>query len=528
MFTGYQPPGAAYNTNSNLRYGENIQMDDGFAFEDSNSNHNNHPLPPLPAQYQNSAPVPPPKQYNNQHAAPIQNYSSYRGFTPTIDENTSTFSRNPKQERRRLSMHPNNNNNNDFESVGVIQQPGMVPPDNMNDPMISNFYEPGRPNKDKQPGMLKGKGRFRWDNIKWTKLPYFCWLVSLIQIAVFIAELAKMGQLTGSPIQTKPSFNPMIGPSSYVQINMGARFTPCMHAIKDITDDRTINFPCPNSTDATTNVCSLSELCGMGGLKDDQTPNQWWRFITPIFLHGGFVHIGFNLLLQLKLGADMEKDIGILRFFLVYFASGIGGFVLGGNFTPNGISSTGASGSLFGVISIDLLDLLFNWQLYVKPWRNLIIHILEIGISFVLGLLPGLDNFSHIGGFAMGILVGTAILRSPLPFRVRSVDTINHGGDGTSYIDQNGVEQMSPPIKTEQRVKVVKFHWSKPHKHFKNRKPMWFVWLFVRAACIGLAVAYFVALINQFENGGGHCSWCKRLSCLPVNGWCDQGKIKTE
>ncbi|KAA8914098.1 hypothetical protein TRICI_002995 [Trichomonascus ciferrii] len=363
----------------------------------------------------------------------------------------------------------------------------------------------------------------RWRRFKWRKVPYFVWTASLIQVAVFVAELAKMGQLTGSPIQTKPSFNPMIGPSSYVMINMGARFTPCMHAIDGVTDVPDLKFPCPNSTDTASDVCALGELCGMGMHADSAgPPKQWWRFITPIFLHAGFVHIGFNLLLQLTLGADLERAIGIVRFFIVYFASGIAGFLLGGNFTPDGITSTGASGALFGVIALDLLDLLFNWQLYLNPVRNLLLHIAEIIVSFVIGLLPGLDNFSHIGGFAMGLLTGTALLRSPIKLRVQ---------DATELTQIGPPEQPDKPDSKgrskKHRVRVAKFKWRQPQEHFQNRSRWWYGWLVVRVAAIVLAVVYFVTLAKNFSRGGGNCSWCKYLSCLPVHGWCDQGKITT-
>uniref|UniRef100_A0A060T728 Rhomboid-type serine protease n=1 Tax=Blastobotrys adeninivorans TaxID=409370 RepID=A0A060T728_BLAAD len=366
------------------------------------------------------------------------------------------------------------------------------------------------------------RGGSLWASGRWKKWPFFVWLMSIIQICVFIAELAKMGEYTGSPIETKPTFNPMIGPSPYVMINMGARFTPCMHAIDGVTDDSSILFPCPNSTDVDTNVCSLSQLCGMGGIKEGTEPHQWWRFITPIFLHAGFIHIGFNLLLQLKLGADLERDIGIPRFFLVYFASGISGFVLGGNFTPDGIASTGASGSLFGVIALDLLDLLFNWQLYEHPVRALLLHIAEIIISFVIGLLPGLDNFSHIGGFAMGLLVGTAILRSPLIIRGKLVEVTTPDGASkrVSLIQSRTTGQRT-------KLQVEPIHWKSPHKMFVGRSKGWYGWLCVRIAAIVLAIVYFVTLIKNFENGGGNCSWCKYLSCLPVHGWCDQGEITT-
>jgi membrane associated rhomboid family serine protease len=56
-------------------------------------------------------------------------------------------------------------------------------------------------------------------------------------------------------------------------------------------------------------------------------------------------------------GADMEKLIGTVRFILVYFPSGIMGFILGANFAGNGIASTGCSGALFGIIALVLLVL---------------------------------------------------------------------------------------------------------------------------------------------------------------------------
>ncbi|CAN6632304.1 hypothetical protein TRVA0_013S02212 [Trichomonascus vanleenenianus] len=427
-----------------------------------------------------------------------------------------------------------NNNSGGYQSGGGILQGGPRlsdeeadphqrltterEPQYYNDYYYSEMGEPSRPKRSRK-GLDGAKifGR----RIRWKKLPYFCIIISIIQIAVFIAELVKAGVLTGTPIQIKPSFNPMVGPSSYVMINMGARFTPCMHAIDGVTNDATLKFPCPNSTDTSTNVCSLRELCGMGGMNMPETPgdgkpNQWWRFITPIFLHAGFVHIGFNLLLQLKLGADLERSIGIVRFVIVYLSSGIAGFVLGGNFTPDGIASTGASGSLFGVIAIDLLDLLFNWQMYVNPVRNLIFHILEIIVSFAIGLLPGLDNFSHIGGFAMGVLVGTAILRSPLKLRLRETGNETVGGPSS-----NGMEKA-------ERLRVATFHWRQPGRHFAGRSKWWYAWFVVRLAAVVLAVVYFVMLIRNFEHGGGNCSWCKYLSCLPVKGWCDLGNLTTD
>src|SRR5216110_1123445 len=116
---------------------------------------------------------------------------------------------------------------------------------------------------------------------------------------------------------------------------MGARFPACMHAIPGITDNLQPIWPCLNNTQTTGGpLCTLEEICGFGGFHgktpdqvfsfyDSRAKLQWFRLIVPIFLHGGVLHILFNLLVQLRLGADMEKVIGTVRFVMVYFASGI-------------------------------------------------------------------------------------------------------------------------------------------------------------------------------------------------------------
>ena len=221
-------------------------------------------------------------------------------------------------------------------------------------------YGPSRPESESYliaqeeqgpyPDRKRKKGRFDWAHIPW--VVYF---VTIIQICVFIAELVKMSNLTGSPIMTKPYINPMIGPSPNVLINMGARYVACMRNQAGVQNASVTLFPCPNATDSLAQ-CSLTELCGFQGsypvpnpdpnlsgaaaLDEKPAPNQWFRFIVPIFLHGGFIHIASNLLLQLMIARDMEKAIGSIRFALVYFSAGIFGFVFGGSYAQSGIAST--------------------------------------------------------------------------------------------------------------------------------------------------------------------------------------------
>jgi membrane associated rhomboid family serine protease len=313
----------------------------------------------------------------------------------------------------------------------------------------------------------------------------------------------------------------MIGPSYNVLVNMGARYTPCMHNVRVVIDSNINLWACPSTT-TQTSECTLSQLCGMGGVPDQSSvtdfkdrshePNQWWRFITPIFLHAGLIHIGFNMLLQLTLGRDMEKEIGSLRFALVYFSAGIFGFVMGGNYSPEGQTAVGASGSLFGILALHLLDLLYNWTTRRSPIKDLLFLLLDIAIAFVLGLLPGLDNFSHIGGFLMGIVLGICLLHSPQALRSRT------GTDEPPYatVDTHpiiGPDDPIAPTGAESKSKISAFA-KQPLGFFKGRKPLWWAWWLVRAGGLVAAFIGFVLLLRNFYEWRNTCSWCKHLSCL--------------
>lgn len=330
----------------------------------------------------------------------------------------------------------------------------------------------------------------------------------------------------------KPQFNPMIGPSTYVQINMGARFVPCMRRVPGVQDaTEPINWPCPSTTTSDpndpSNQCTLAELCGFSGFDQDH-PNQWFRFILPMFLHAGLIHIAFNLLLQLTLGREMEKSIGSIRFAFVYFSSGIFGFVLGGNFAATAIASTGASGCLFGVLALVLLDLIYTWNERRSPVKDLMWILVDIVISFVLGLLPGLDNFSHIGGFLMGLGVGVCLLHSPNILRQRIGEAknmpYNNVGSDPDLTNPKASLIAGPQQPTAKPADMAAFA-RQPVHFFKGRKPLWWAWWLLRAgALIGVLVA-FIVLLNNFYKYHDTCSWCKYLSCLPVNGWCELGNL---
>lgn len=314
------------------------------------------------------------------------------------------------------------------------------------------------------------------------KRPWFCYVISVVQLGVFIGQCIHGWKLTGSPIEIHPSFNPMIGPSVYNSINMGARFIPCMKNIANITDVVTA-WPCPNATTtAGLTACSLAELCGNGASEGVQE-KQWWRFIVPIFLHAGIVHILFNLLVQVRLGGQVEMDIGPILFIPIYLAAGIGGYLFGGNFAGDGVTSTGASGSIFSIFSLSLLDLIYHWKQIQSPMRGLLVLLADVIISFVLGLLPGVDNFSHIGGFIIGILLGIALLKMPdaLTRRVKEYQKVD------IHMSHIGTEARPATSKSVGRPGMTLF---------KDRSPYWWAYWMVRAVCLTLTVVIFILLIK--------------------------------
>ncbi|KAL2399130.1 putative rhomboid protein [Exophiala dermatitidis] len=393
-----------------------------------------------------------------------------------------------------------------------------------------NQYPPS-PESPSQTQLLQkgGKKKTGWFS---GKIPWVVYTLSLVQITVFIVEIIKNSIITGSPIMIHPQFNPMIGPSTYVQINMGARFVPCMRVTPGVQDSsEPINWPCPNTTtsdaSAASNHCDLKALCGFSGFSNEH-PNQWFRFIVPMFLHAGLVHIAFNLMLQLTMAREMEKAIGSIRFALVYFSSGIFGFVLGGNFAASAIASTGASGCLFGVLALTLLDLIYGWNERRSPVRELMWILVDVLISFVLGLLPGLDNFSHIGGFLMGLAMGICILHSPNILRKRNgeVGAAPYRNVGSEPDISNPKNPMLAASMSTTAPADVSAFTKHPLGFFKARKPLWWAWWLFRAgALIGVLVA-FVVLLNNFYKYHDTCSWCKYLSCLPIKNWCDIGNLQ--
>lgn len=144
--------------------------------------------------------------------------------------------------------------------------------------------------------------------------------------------------------------------------------------------------------------------------------SQPWRFITAIFLHGGLLHIGFNMWVLLDIGPMVEEMYGSARYLFLYVVTGAAGYVLS---SFAGHLSVGASGSLLGLIGVLLAGTTGRKSMQAQALRSALIRwLIYIG---VLGFLfSGTDNYAHLGGVATGYVLGRFMPdRAPADVRER-------------------------------------------------------------------------------------------------------------
>ena len=133
----------------------------------------------------------------------------------------------------------------------------------------------------------------------------------------------------------------------------------------------------------------------------------YWSLVTSLFLHGGLLHIGFNMLWLYDIYPKTELLYGRLNTFSIYILTGIVGAAAATLFGAAPV--IGASGAIFGLLASYIVAARqsgnimhqFVSQSYLK--YGLVILILGF-------LIPGISNLSHLGGAIGGYLLGKTLL----------------------------------------------------------------------------------------------------------------------
>ncbi|MFC5713375.1 rhomboid family intramembrane serine protease [Thalassorhabdus alkalitolerans] len=136
---------------------------------------------------------------------------------------------------------------------------------------------------------------------------------------------------------------------------------------------------------------------------------EWWRLLTAMFLHIGFLHLFMNSLALYFLGGAVERIYGTFRFFFIYLTAGL--FGSAASFAFNEQISAGASGAIFGCFGALLYFGLIHKKLFFRTMGTSVIVILIINLSFGF-LVPMVDNGAHIGGL-IGGFIASAFLHLP-------------------------------------------------------------------------------------------------------------------
>jgi membrane associated rhomboid family serine protease len=144
--------------------------------------------------------------------------------------------------------------------------------------------------------------------------------------------------------------------------------------------------------------------------------HEYWRFFTALFLHGGFVHLLFNLFALYVLGPPLERSIGTIRFVVCYLISGLAsgagvvGLTLRGLMQP--VQLVGASGSIMGIVGAWAGFLMRHRHApHAKQRLANIAMIVAIQIAFDLST-PQVSMAAHLCGLIAGFFLGLILAPS--------------------------------------------------------------------------------------------------------------------
>ena len=146
--------------------------------------------------------------------------------------------------------------------------------------------------------------------------------------------------------------------------------------------------------------------------------NEYWRWITGTFLHGGIIHIYFNAMALIALSGLFLRFASWRWFLATYFLSALGGSIASQYLLPEGIS-VGASGAILGIFGFVFSLSLRHSSLF--PMSFTIRSAINVAFVALYGLVGAafIDNAGHAGGFIVGGLIGL------LPSRESVVNHIN-------------------------------------------------------------------------------------------------------
>lgn len=173
-----------------------------------------------------------------------------------------------------------------------------------------------------------------------------------------------------------------------------------------------VMFLCEELLGGSTTVSVLIKLGA--NVRELVQDGQYFRLLTSVFLHAGWIHVFVNVYVLFALGGFFNRILGDSKYLVIFFVSGITGslasFLLGTSSV-----SVGASGALWGLFGASIVIAFFRTHLIPEILRvrlrriTLINLIINLGVSF----LPMVDLWAHVGGGIGGFLISLLYIKEP-------------------------------------------------------------------------------------------------------------------
>ncbi len=130
------------------------------------------------------------------------------------------------------------------------------------------------------------------------------------------------------------------------------------------------------------------------------TSGDWYRLLSAMFVHASLTHIALNMISLWSLRM-VEVWLGAAKYFVIYWLSGLMGFLLSTAITSPTTVSAGASGAIFGVFGVMLYMALRG--ILTQSARNQLIFILALNLVYDVAT-PSVSLAGHVGGLITGVM----------------------------------------------------------------------------------------------------------------------------
>ena len=164
-------------------------------------------------------------------------------------------------------------------------------------------------------------------------------------------------------------------------------------------------------------VGTFSACCTAAGATVPVSLFHFWQLVTYAFLHGGWMHIGFNMFALWMFGGPIERLLGAKHYAFYYFfcaiTAGIAHLLVAHFFAAGAppVPTLGASGAIFGLLVAfgvmypKMKMFLIFLPIPMPAWVFVIGYILLELFFGVSGYESGVAHFAHLGGAAGGIVL---------------------------------------------------------------------------------------------------------------------------